>query len=791
MSNLFNRLLIAAILYLVSGNLYAQTYTISGYISDASSEEMLISANLYDFESSSGTVTNTFGFYSITLPAGEVKLRASYIGYTDINTAFTLAKDTTINFPLPSTVEIDEIVIKADKASEGRIEERTQMSTVEVPIEQIKKIPALLGEVDVIKALQLLPGVQSGGEGSSGLYVRGGSPDQNLILLDGVPVYNANHLFGFFSVFNADAIKDVKLIKGGFPARYGGRLSSVLEINMKEGNKKEFHGEGSIGIVASKLTLEGPISENTSFIVSGRRTYIDLLAKPFIQSGFEEDGQEGGTGYYFYDLNAKINHKFSDKDRLYISTYTGKDKFYFDSKEIDEEPSDVLEFGLGWGNVTTAIRWNHLITPKLFGNLTATYSNYEFDVLSRFGEEYNDPSQNEEFRLEYDSGIRDFALKLDFDYLPNPDHFIRFGINGINHKFNPGTFELGLTDPDITNFSTTVSQDKVEAQEISAYFEDDMQLFEGFKMNAGIHTSAFLVQEEKYFSIQPRVSARYLMNNGIAIKGSFATMNQFVHLLSNEGIGLPTDLWLPSTAKVKPQTSWQAAAGLAKTLNDTYEVSLEGYYKKMDNLIAYQDGSGLFEFGDWQDRIVTGRGDAYGIEAFIQKKKGRLSGWIGYTWSKSDRQFDDLNFGEEFPYTYDRRHDISVVATYKISDRFSFAGTWVYGTGNAVTLGNSNFRGLYDSGNFNANGSFSYYDSRNNFRMNAYHRMDLGITYTRKKKNWDSVWSFGAYNAYNRKNPFFIFTDSDFDQATQTRSRQLKQASLFPIIPYITYSFKF
>jgi len=791
MSNLLIRMLSLVILCVVGAHLTAQTYTISGYISDKSSDEMLISANLYDFESSSGTVSNTYGFYSITLPIGDVRLRASFIGYTDINTAFTLSQDTTINFPLPSSVEIDEVVITANKASEGRIEERTQMSTVEVPITQIKKIPALLGEVDVIKALQLLPGVQSGGEGSSGLYVRGGSPDQNLILLDGVPVYNANHLFGFFSVFNADAIKDVKLIKGGFPARYGGRLSSVLEINLKEGNQNEFHGEGAIGLVASKLTLEGPISENTSFIISGRRTYIDLLAKPFIQSGFEENGQVGGTGYYFYDLNAKVNHKFSDKDRIYISTYTGKDKFYFDSKELNDVPADALEFGLGWGNLTTAIRWNHLITPKLFGNLTATYSNYKFNVLSKFGEEYSNASLNEEFRLEYDSGIRDYALKLDFDYLPNPSHFLRFGINGINHKFNPGTFDLQFTDPDSPDFSTTVNQDKVEAQEISAYLEDDMQLFDGFKMNAGVHTSAFLVEGKKYLSVQPRLSMRYLLNNGIAIKGSFATMNQYIHLLSNEGIGLPTDLWLPSTAKVKPQSSWQAAAGLAKTINDTYEVSIEGYYKKMSNLIAYQDGSGLFEFEDWQDRIVTGKGDAYGVEVFIQKKKGRLSGWIGYTWSQSNRQFDELNFGKEFPYTYDRRHDISAVVTYKISDKLDFAGTWVYGTGNAITIGNSQYTALYDSGTFDNGGSYTYYENRNDFRMNAYHRMDVGVTYTRKKKRWDSVWAIGAYNAYNRKNPFFIFTDSDFNQNTGTNTRVLKQASLFPIIPYINYSFKF
>jgi len=544
MSTPISKLLYLAATFIFCNVLSAQTYTISGYISDKSSDEMLISANVYDFESSSGTVSNTYGFYSITLPAGDVNLRASYIGFSDINTSFTLSQDTTINFPLPSSVEMEEVVITADKASEGRIEERTQMSTVEVPIEQIKKIPALLGEVDVIKALQLLPGVQSGGEGTSGLYVRGGSPDQNLILLDGVPVYNANHLFGFFSVFNADAIKDVKLVKGGFPARYGGRLSSVLEINMKEGNQNEFHGEGSIGLVASKLTLEGPLSEKTSFIVSGRRTYIDLLAKPIIQSSFEEDGQEGGTGYYFYDLNAKINHKFSERDRVYISTYTGKDKFYLDSRELESNPADVLEFGLGWGNLTTAVRWNHLFTPKLFGNMTATFSDYKFNVLSKFAEEYNNPALNEEFRLEYDSGIRDYALKFDFDYLPNPDHFIRFGINGINHKFNPGTFDLKFVDPDSPGFNTEISQTKVTAQEIAVYVEDDMQLFDGFKMNAGIHASTFIVEGKNYFSIQPRISTRYLMDNGLAIKGSFATMQQFIHLLSNEGIGLPTDLWL-------------------------------------------------------------------------------------------------------------------------------------------------------------------------------------------------------------------------------------------------------
>lgn len=774
----------------ISFCLNSQTYTISGHIQDGDSGEELISANVFDKVSASGTVSNNFGFYSITLPAGMVDLEYSYIGFQSVNESFELKEDVTLNISLPSSIQFEEVVITADKNSEGKIEERSSMSTIEVPIEQIKKIPALLGETDVIKALQLLPGVQSGGEGQSGLYVRGGSPDQNLILLDGVPVYNANHLFGFFSVFNADAIKDVKLIKGGFPARYGGRLSSVLEINMKEGNKKEFHGEGSIGLVASKLTLEGPISDKTSFIVSGRRTYIDVLAKPFIEKEFEKDGIDGGTGYYFYDLNAKINHTFSDKDKIYLSAYRGRDLFYISSRELEGNPRDVFESGLGWGNLTTALRWNHLITPKLFLNTTATYSNYVFDVDNSFGEEWNDEALNESISINYDSGIKDIALKFDFDYLPVPDHFIRFGINAIHHDFNPGNFNLKQDNAEF-NIDAQISQDSIQAQEFAAYIEDDFVIFDDLKINLGLHGSAFRVKGKTYSSIQPRFSSRYLFDNGLAVKASFASMRQYIHLLSNETIGLPTDLWLPSTDRIEPQDSWQVATGIAKTFNDSYELSVEGYYKEMTGLISYAEGSGLFEFGDWQDRIVRGKGDSYGLELFLQKKKGRLNGWIGYTWSKSNRQFDDLNFGNEFPYTYDRRHDFSVVANYELSERWDFGGTWVYGTGNAITLGNSNYLGIYDSGHFDYPVDASYYNDRNNYRMRSYHRLDIGFTNTKKKKRHTRTWSFGAYNTYNRQNPFFIFTSSEYNSETQTSELQLKQASLFPIIPYFAYGFKF
>ncbi len=765
---------------------FSQEYTISGYMEDAISGEKLISANVFDYNSSKGTITNTFGFYSLTLPADTVNLSFSYIGFQTQDVNFVLTKDTILNIKLGESVELETVEISAERSK--RIEEESQMSTIEVPIAQIKKIPALLGEVDVLKALQLLPGVQSGGEGQSGLYVRGGSPDQNLILLDGVPVYNASHLLGFFSVFNAYAIKDVKLIKGGFPARYGGRLSSVIEINMKEGDNKEIRGAASIGLISSKLTIEGPIrNENTSFILSGRRTYIDLLAKPFISRGFEEDGQDGGTGYYFYDLNAKINHRFSDRDRLYLSTYLGKDRFYFESKDNSGEFRDFIDTDLGWGNVTTALRWNHLMNPKLFMNLTATYSQYELNTGSGFGTEILSSGDKEEISINYISGINDWALKLDFDYLPNPDHFIRFGVNGIYHDFKPGVFNLREEDT-ATNysFSSSVGQDDIDAQEYALYVEDDMKLNEAVKLNAGIHVSAFNVQGKWYGSFQPRLSGRYLFDNDLSIKGSFSTMRQYVHLLAYEGIGLPTDLWLPTTERVKPQDAWQVAVGAAKTFNNEYEFSVEGYYKKMSNVISYLDGSGLFEFSDWQDRVAQGDGESYGTEFFIQKKRGRLSGWLGYTLSWSYRQFDEINFGERYPYRYDRRHDFSLVANYQWTDRISLAGSWVYGTGNAVTLANSNYIGAFNGQNFEQTFGGSFFEERNNFRMSAYHRLDVGINFTRQRKHYKRTWSIGAYNTYNRKNPFFIY--EDFDSNGEFK---LKQASLFPIIPYVTFNVEF
>ena len=784
------RQLISLLAIAFSLHVQAQNITISGYLEDAASGEKLIAANVYDSNSAKGTISNNFGFYSLTIPVGKVSLDFSYIGYTSQKIVLDISEDRVLNIALQQAHTLDVVEIIAEESK--RIAEESQMSVVEIPVQQIKEIPAFLGEVDVLKALQLLPGVQSGGEGQSGLYIRGGSPDQNLILLDGVPVYNASHLFGFFSVFNADAIKDVKLIKGGFPARYGGRLSSVLEINLKEGNRNKFHGAGSIGIVASKLTLEGPIiNDKTSFLVSGRRTYIDLLARPFIKSNFEDNDSEGGTGYYFYDVNAKINHKIDENNRLYFSFYTGKDNFYFSEKDKDFDEREFTDNTLEWGNITAAARWNHIWSQKLFSNTMFSLSDYKLNTGAAFGTEFNDEAIREEISLNYISGIRDLSAKIDFDYLPSPEHFIRFGLHTTNHLFKPGVFDLlDINTEEEFNFEQTVGQRNITALEMSAYLEDDWKISDQLKMNLGLHYSAFAVEGKFYNALQPRLSGRYLINDELSLKASFSTMRQYIHLLAFEGVGLPTDLWLPTTESIKPQDAYQFAAGVAKNIGKKYELTIEGYYKKMKNLISYKEGRGLFEFTDWQTRVTQGDGSSYGAELFLQKKIGRFTGWIGYTLSWTYRQFDDVNFGKKFPYRYDRRHDISLVGQYKLSKKINIGGTWVYGTGNAVTLPNAKVLG-FSQGQENFSGNYieNYYSERNGYRMRSYHRFDLGISFVKKKKRHTRTWSIGAYNTYNRQNPFFVFEDTD--NVNGEREYKLKQASLFPIIPYINYSFKF
>ncbi len=775
-----NRLLLLLLTCSFTLSLFAQKYTISGYISDGETGEKLIAANVFDQKSVAGIVSNNYGFYSLTLPADSVNLSVSYIGFQAQEFRLLLNKDITLDIKLGASVSLEAVEVVGEKLE--RIEETSQMSRIEVPIEQIKKIPALLGEVDVLKTLQLLPGVQSGGEGQSGLYVRGGSPDQNLVLLDGVPIYNVSHLLGFFSVFNADAIKNVTLTKGGIPARFGGRLSSVLEINMKEGNMEEFKGEGAFGAISSKLTLEGPIiKDKASFIISGRRTYVDLLARPLVRRQARADGDEADIKLHFYDLNAKINYKINHKHRLYLSAYSGADVFGFSNKEnLDNNDFTEIEGNTDWGNLITAFRWNYQINNRLFANTTLTHSRFSFD----FGSEVADVFQGERdfFSAKYFSGIYDWGGKVDFDFIPNPKHYIRFGGSATKHTYEPGALQFKL-DFDNQPIDITLGSQDAKSWEYTTYIEDDIQLG-ALKANIGLHANLFTVDGEQYTSLQPRLGLRYLLNNNIALKASYTKMIQNINLLTNESLSLPTDLWVPSTKRIRPQDSWQAAAGLATTLWKQYEFSLEGYYKKMRNVVSYKEGASFIEVeNDWQNRVTQGDGESYGLEFFLQKKKGKTTGWIGYTLSWNWRQFDEINGGERFPFKYDRRHDVSLVVSHQFSKRLSLTGAWVYGTGNSITLP------LY---RYEHDGylEIESIGDKNSFRMGAYHRLDFNLSLESKKnqfRRWQGIWNFGVYNAYNRNNPYFVSTGRNND----TGQRVFRQFSLFPIIPSVSYQFKF
>jgi hypothetical protein len=630
----------------------------------------------------------------------------------------------------------------------------------------------------VLKVLQLLPGVKSGGEGSSGLYVRGGGPDQNLILLDGAPIYNASHLFGFFSTFNADAIKNVELTKGGFPARYGGRLSSVIDINMKEGNMRKYNVEGSVGFIASKILIEGPIfKDKTSFLFTARRTYLDLLLGPII--GAATIGG-GSGGYYFYDLNLKVNHKFSDKDKLFLSLYKGLDNFYFSTGAATGETS----YGgyIKWGNAIGSARWNHVFNSQLFCTTGLAYTQYLFGL----GQELKDLKNDTKESANYFSGINDWAGKINFDYMPNPNHNVKFGTNYIYHTFKTGAEQYKTSGFD-RNIDSISGNPDIFATELNLYAEDDWRINPKLKINVGIHAAGFLVQNSFYKSLQPRFTGRYLLPNNWSVKASYASMMQFIHLLSNSNVGLPTDLWVPATKLIKPQQSYQGAFGFAKSFkNNAFEFSAEGYYKEMKNIIDYLDGANFIGgSNDWEKKVAQGIGWSYGAEFLIQKKKGKLNGWIGYTLSWTNRQFTQINEGKIYPYKYDRRHDISIVAIYKLSNKLDVSSTWVYGTGNAISLPLQSYAAVVDPGS-SLNNEVQYYGGKNNYRMAPYSRMDVSVN-KHKKKKWGRVtWSFGVYNLYNRQNPYFLyFARNDFGV------QQLKQVSLFRLIPSISYSFKF
>ena len=762
---------------------YAQkkpSFTISGYVKEKGSGELLIGVNIYLKGTQIGTVSNNYGFYSLTLAEQDVNLVYSYVGFQTQIKNFHLSKDTIINIELSSTIELSEVEIKANR--EG-ISNETEMSVVKIPIKQIKQVPALLGERDVFKVLQLMPGIRSGSEASAGLYVRGGGPDQNLIILDDATIYNAMHLFGFFSVFNGDAIKSVELTKGGFPAEYGGRLSSVIDIRLKDGNKQKYGGEASIGLLSSRLLVEGPIvKDKASFIISGRRTYIDWLMKPFMKmQGMDED-----QGYYFYDLNAKLNWEISDKDKLYLSGYFGKDRFYVNTKYDDWEDKSQLY----WANSTATLRWNHLFSNKLFSNTSLIFSNYNFDIGIW------EKMDNDEYSLDYSSGIRDFSLKEDIQWMPNRKHYIKTGFQLTAHRFRPSATVVAGT-----GIKNEKNIKELNSTETAVYIQDEWRITGITKVNAGFRLSNFNYKNTSYFGYEPRLLISQMLSETMSIKASYTIMNQYVHLLTQSGIGLPTDLWVPATDRVKPQRSQQVALGIAKDfLKQNLALSVETYYKSMSNIIAYKEGASFLTLDDpfsskefsYEDNVTSGYGYSTGLEVLLQRKTGKLTGWIGYTLSYTRHKFSELNFGKEFFPRHDRRHDVSIVLIYHFNKKITFSGTWVYGTGDAITLGQSNYAAVFPT---MQGGDVSYnvtevteYGERNSFRMAAYHRLDLGIQFHKKTK-WggESVIDVSVYNVYNRKNPFYYYVQYD----AKKQQNVLMQVSLFPVLPSISYYLKF
>jgi len=769
---------------LFSVNSFAQT--LSGHVQDAVSGEQLLGATVWCEDTKQGVAANIYGFYSLTLPEGKHNIIVTYIGYTPQRFEIDLSMNIKMDINLIAGTKLKEAVVSAE--SLNKIEEQVQMSKMEIPIDQVKRLPAIGGEVDLLKVLQLLPGVQSGGEGTSGLYVRGGSPDQNLMLLDGVPLYSVNHLFGFFSVFNADAVKNMSITKGGFPARFGGRLSSILEIYMKDGHMKEYHADATVSIIASKLTVEGPIVEDkASFMLSARRTYLDLLINPIIaQANRNNPDVTTDPRYYFYDLNGKLNWRIGPKDRLYLSAFKGEDDFGIASAENYGINSSTLDFGLDWKNEIQALRWNREWSPRLFSNSTLTRSLYNFNTGIEITEQSEDTLS---MAALYNSGIEDFSGRIDFDFAPNARHYLKFGANWTNHTFSPGATSLELDFGDTPALDTLLGPADIKSDEAFLYVEDEFELSERLKLNLGVHASILMVQDTSYNSIQPRAALNYRLPGGYAFKASFARMAQYVNLLTNEGLGLPTDLWVPSTARIRPQQSWQVAMGVAKTFGDI-EVSLEGYYKGMEGLLSYKEGASfLFSLDtDWEDQVTQGIGNAYGTELLVQKKYGRTTGWIGYTLSWSNRQFDDINSGNWYPFTYDRRHDVSFVVTHDFTDKWTGSAVWLYGTGRALTLSESSFSAYVPDGTGEGIYTFSAEvpSEKNAFRMSPYHRLDLSLTRTKIRENGTRHLIFSVYNAYNNLNPFFAQTDED-----DNGNPVIREYGIFPIIPSIAWRFSF
>ena len=769
------RLLWLLILLIIAGEGMAQQkYTISGYIRSSETGEALIGATVHVKELYKGTMTNAYGFYSITLTEGKYSVQYSYMGNISKTDDIELTGNISNNVELQqASVEIAEVIVVSE-ASNKNIK-APEMSVVIISPKDVASIPVIFGEQDILKTIQLMPGVNSAGEGNSGFYVRGGSADQNLIIQDEAPVYSSSHLLGFFSVFNSDAVKDMEFYKGNAPANYGGRLSSVLDIQMKEGNSKKVSASGGIGLIASRLTLEAPIvKDKGSFIISGRRTYADIFLPLW------KDPAAKSTKLYFYDFNAKANFKINNNNRIYLSGYFGRDIFRL---------SDLV--GFSWGNKTATLRWNHIFGNKLFLNSSLIYSDYNYGIGYNVGKS-----------LEVTSGIKDYNLKEDFQYYINTKNTLKFGFNSIYHTFSPG--ELKSENEDLIN---SIIIDKKHAVESAIYLSHKFDISDRLILNYGLRYSNLAVLGpdtiytyndndivtssisynkgeiiQNYGTFEPRMTLSYIVNEKMSVKMSFARNAQYMHLLSNSTAALPTDVWISSSKIVKPQIADQIGFGFFRNFKDNmFEASVEVYYKNLQNQIDYQNGAEIILNKHVESQLVFGKGRAYGTELFIKKKTGDLTGWIGYTLSRTERSINEIDDGAWYPVKQDRKHDVSIVLMYDFTEKLNVSANWVYNTGNAVT---------FPGGKYVIEGvAVPAYTNRNGYRMPDYHRLDLGVTLTNKKrKKFESSWNFSVYNAYARKNTYSIsFRENENDRSKTEAVRY----SLFRIVPSVTYNFKF
>lgn len=791
-------------------------HTISGQVTDNATGETLIGAAIYDSQSGKGTVTNVNGRFTLTLKESKATLRITFVGYETIYDTINLSTNATRNYNLRPSIQLKEVKITASRVNSR---ESSQMSALEMPVEQLKAVPVLFGEADILKAIQLLPGVQSGNEGTGGMYVRGGGPDENLYLLDGIPLYNVNHLGGFFSAFNADAVKNVTLYKGSFPARFGGRLSSILDVTTNNGNDKDIHGNASIGLISAKISLEGPIvKERTTFSVSARRTYADLILRPLVAKMAKDiDGKTKlGVGYHFYDVNAKVTHKFSDKSRLHATYYMGDDDLDLKVRTESSLAEDqYLNFANTWGNIMGGLRWNYVLGPKLFMNLTGSYTQYANAMkvgIEKVATLADGSEQVSTINGDYISTLRDFTGRLDFSYTPTPDHNIQFGTYATHHWIKPSVASGSIDYYDQIQMNQswqmdTMMQDQlIQANEYVLFAEDDWTISDAFKINFGLHASGFQVENSFYPSVQPRVSSRLLLGENLSIKAGYAFMSQYLHLLSTTSVSMPTDLWVPSTDRIAPMTAHQIAGSICYDMPLVAQFSVEGYYKKMSNLIEYKDGATTLGTSQgWEDLVNMGDGWTYGVEFLAQRDFGNLTGWVAYTWSRTTHLFNrpgqELNHGNPFPAKYDRRHDLSIVLTYKFNDRIDVSGTWVFCTGNTATLAMEKYPVAsddpegYDQGT-NSGNTISYISSRNNYRMPNYHRADISVNFHRTFKPRTSdgrkmrrTLNFSVYNLYNHANPYLTYTSSQFTYMGY--SKALVQLSIFPILPSAAYTLYF